>query len=55
MEHFKYVGLPWELCLAETNKTLVLNDLRGRATVQTNSQIRTGRDSVIARMPGAEK
>ena len=55
MEHFKYAGLPWELGLAETHKTLVLIDLRCRATMQTNSQIRTGRDSVIACMPGAEK
>ncbi len=37
----KYAGLPWELGLAETHQTLVLNDLRGRVTVQTDGQIRT--------------
>ncbi|POY76879.1 putative Glutamate synthase (NADH) [Rhodotorula taiwanensis] len=40
----KYAGLPWELGLAETHQTLVLNDLRGRVTLQTDGQIRTGRD-----------
>ncbi|KAK3076847.1 glutamate synthase [NADH], partial [Coniosporium uncinatum] len=40
----KYAGLPWELGLAETHQTLVLNDLRGRVIVQTDGQLRTGRD-----------
>ncbi|KAH8829512.1 hypothetical protein DL96DRAFT_1598411 [Flagelloscypha sp. PMI_526] len=51
----KYAGLPWELGLAETHQTLVLNDLRGRVTVQTDGQIRTGRDIAIACMLGAEE
>ncbi|KAK2770623.1 glutamate synthase [NADH] [Emmonsiellopsis sp. PD_33] len=41
----KYAGLPWELGLAETHQTLVLNDLRGRVIVQTDGQLRTGRDN----------
>ncbi len=44
----KYAGLPWELGLAETHQTLVLNDLRGRVVVQTDGQLRTGRDIAIA-------
>ncbi|KAL1683582.1 hypothetical protein EV122DRAFT_257975 [Schizophyllum commune] len=51
----KSAGLPWELGLAETHQTLVLNDLRGRVTVQTDGQIRTGRDIAIACMLGAEE
>ncbi|KAJ8327840.1 glutamate synthase [NADH] [Batrachochytrium dendrobatidis] len=51
----KYAGLPWELGLAETHQTLVLNDLRGRVTLQTDGQIKTGRDVVIACMLGAEE
>ncbi|KAG0268715.1 glutamate synthase [NADH] [Actinomortierella ambigua] len=51
----KYAGLPWELGLAETHQTLVLNDLRGRVIVQTDGQIRTGRDVVIAGLLGAEE
>ncbi|KAL5511690.1 GLT1 [Sanghuangporus vaninii] len=51
----KFAGLPWELGLAETHQTLVLNDLRGRVTVQTDGQIRTGRDIAIACMLGAEE
>lgn len=51
----KYAGLPWELGLAETHQTLVLNDLRGRVTVQTDGQIRTGRDIAIACLLGAEE
>ena len=51
----KYAGLPWELGLAETHQTLVLNDLRGRVTVQTDGQIRTGRDIAIATLLGAEE
>ncbi|ODV90873.1 hypothetical protein CANCADRAFT_31714 [Tortispora caseinolytica NRRL Y-17796] len=51
----KYAGLPWELGLAETHQTLVLNDLRGRVTVQTDGQIRTGRDIAVACLLGAEE
>ena len=51
----KYAGLPWELGLAETHQTLVLNDLRGRIIVQTDGQIRTGRDVAIACLLGAEE
>ena len=51
----KYCGLPWELGLAETQQTLVLNDLRGRVTVQTDGQIKTGRDVAIAFLLGAEE
>ncbi len=51
----KYAGLPLELGLAETHQTLVLNDLRGRVTVQTDGQLRTGRDLAIATLLGAEE
>ncbi|HKJ04283.1 MAG TPA: glutamate synthase large subunit [Geopsychrobacteraceae bacterium] len=51
----KHAGLPWEIGLAETQQTLVLNDLRGRIIVQTDGQLRTGRDVVIAAMLGAEE
>jgi len=51
----KYAGLPWELGLAETQQTLVLNDLRGRTRIQTDGQFKTGRDVVIAALLGAEE
>lgn len=51
----KYAGLPWELGLAETHQTLVLNDLRGRVTVQTDGQLKTGRDVAVACLLGAEE
>ena len=51
----KHAGLPWELGLAETHQTLVLNDLRSRVVVQTDGQIKTGRDMVIAALLGAEE
>ncbi|KAI9885309.1 MAG: glutamate synthase [NADH] [Watsoniomyces obsoletus] len=51
----KYAGLPFELGLAETHQTLVLNDLRGRVIVQTDGQLRTGRDVAIACLLGAEE
>ncbi|CAK9435930.1 uncharacterized protein LODBEIA_P05460 [Lodderomyces beijingensis] len=51
----KYAGLPWELGLAESHQTLVLNDLRGRVVLQTDGQIRTGRDIAIACLLGAEE
>lgn len=51
----KYAGLPFELGVAETHQTLVLNDLRGRVVVQTDGQLRTGRDIAIATLLGAEE
>jgi len=51
----KHAGLPWELGIAETHQTLVLNDLRSRVTLQTDGGLRTGRDVVIAAMLGAEE
>ena len=51
----KHAGTPWEIGLAETQQTLVLNDLRGRIIVQTDGQLRTARDVVIAAMLGAEE
>ena len=51
----KHAGAPWELGLAETQQTLVLNDLRDRIVVQTDGQLKTGRDVVIAALLGAEE
>lgn len=51
----KHAGLPWELGLAETHQTLVMNDLRSRVRLQTDGQLKTGRDVVIAAMLGAEE
>ena len=51
----KHAGVPWEIGLAETQQTLVLNDLRGRIVVQTDGQLRTARDVVIAALLGAEE
>ncbi|MEE2778539.1 MAG: glutamate synthase large subunit [Acidobacteriota bacterium] len=51
----KHAGLPWELGLAETHQTLVLNDLRSRVIVQTDGQLKTGRDVVVAALLGAEE
>ncbi|MDG1462821.1 MAG: glutamate synthase large subunit, partial [Gammaproteobacteria bacterium] len=51
----KHAGLPWELGLAETHQTLVMNDLRSRVTVQTDGGLKTGRDVVIAALLGAEE
>ncbi|MFO7848200.1 MAG: glutamate synthase large subunit [Balneolaceae bacterium] len=51
----KHAGLPWELGLAETHQTLVLNDLRSRVSLETDGQIKTGRDIVIAALLGAEE
>jgi glutamate synthase domain-containing protein 2/glutamate synthase domain-containing protein 1/glutamate synthase domain-containing protein 3 len=51
----KHAGVPWELGLAETQQTLVLNDLRGRIIVQTDGQLKTGRDIAIAVLLGAEE
>ncbi len=51
----KHAGIPWELGLAETHQTLVLNNLRSRIAVETDGQLKTGRDVVIATMLGAEE
>ncbi|MFA5095753.1 MAG: glutamate synthase large subunit [Candidatus Omnitrophota bacterium] len=51
----RHAGLPWELGLAETHQTLVLNNLRSRVRLQTDGQMRTGRDVAIAAMLGAEE
>ena len=51
----KHAGLPWELGIAETHQTLVLNDLRSRVRLETDGQIKTGRDVVIACLLGAEE
>jgi glutamate synthase (NADPH/NADH) large chain len=51
----KHAGLPWELGVAETHQTLVLNDLRSRVVIQTDGQLKTGRDVAIAAMLGAEE
>lgn len=51
----KHAGLPWELGMAETHQTLVMNDLRSRVVVQTDGQLKTGRDIAIAALLGAEE
>ena len=51
----KHAGLPWELGVAETHQTLVLNDLRSRIVVETDGQLKTGRDVVVAALLGAEE
>jgi glutamate synthase domain-containing protein 2/glutamate synthase domain-containing protein 1/glutamate synthase domain-containing protein 3 len=50
-----FAGIPWEIGLAETQQTLVLNDLRSRIWVQTDGQLKTGRDVVIAALLGADE
>jgi glutamate synthase (NADPH/NADH) large chain len=55
MTSIKHAGSPWEVGLAETHQTLVLNKLRGRTAVQTDGGLRTGRDVVIAAMLGADE
>jgi len=51
----KYAGVPWEIGLAETQQTLVMNDLRGRIRVQTDGGLKTGRDVVVAALLGADE
>jgi len=51
----KHAGLPWELGIAETHQTLVLNNLRSRIVVETDGQLKTGRDIVVAALLGAEE
>ena len=52
MSSIKHAGLPWELGISETHQTLVLNDLRSRVRLQTDGQMRTGRDVAIAAILG---
>ena len=51
----KHAGLPWELGLAETHQTLVMNNLRSRIVIETDGQMKTGRDVAIAALLGAEE
>ncbi|AOS46374.1 Ferredoxin-dependent glutamate synthase 1 [Lacunisphaera limnophila] len=51
----QHAGLPWELGLAETHQTLVLNNLRSRIAVETDGQLKTGRDVIVAALLGAEE
>ncbi|MFM8348389.1 MAG: glutamate synthase large subunit, partial [Bacteroidota bacterium] len=55
LSSIRHAGLPWEIGLAEAHQTLVRNKLRGRVTLQTDGQIRTGRDLAIAALLGAEE
>ncbi len=55
LSSISHAGLPWELGLAETHQTLVKNKLRDRITLQTDGQIRTGKDVAIATLLGAEE
>ena len=55
LSSIKHAGIPWELGLAETQQTLLLNDLRSRIRVQTDGKLQTGRDVTIAALLGAEE
>ncbi|MFA6379115.1 MAG: glutamate synthase large subunit, partial [Candidatus Omnitrophota bacterium] len=55
LSSIKHAGVPWELGLAETQQTLVLNHLRSRIRVQTDGQMKTGRDVIVAALLGAEE
>jgi glutamate synthase domain-containing protein 2/glutamate synthase domain-containing protein 1/glutamate synthase domain-containing protein 3 len=55
LSSIRHAGLPWELGLSETHQTLLLNDLRSRVRLQTDGQMRTGRDVAIAALLGAEE
>jgi glutamate synthase (ferredoxin) len=55
LSSIKHAGTPWELGLAETHQTLVLNNLRSRIYVETDGQLKTGRDVAIAALLGAEE
>jgi glutamate synthase (ferredoxin) len=55
LSSIKHAGTPWELGLAETQQTLVLNDLRSRIYVEADGQLKTGRDVVVAALLGAEE
>jgi len=51
----KHAGVPWELGIAETHQTLVMNNLRSRVVLQTDGQLKTGRDVAVAALLGAEE
>ncbi len=55
LSSIKHAGTPWELGLAETHQTLVLNNLRSRIYVETDGQLKTGRDVAVAALLGAEE
>ena len=55
LSSIRYAGLPWELGLAEAHQTLVLNGLRDRVRLETDGQMKTGRDVVIAALLGADE
>jgi glutamate synthase domain-containing protein 2/glutamate synthase domain-containing protein 3 len=55
LSSIKHAGTPWELGLAETHQTLVLNNLRSRVYVETDGQLKTGRDIAVAALLGAEE
>ena len=55
LSSIKHAGLPWELGLSETHQVLVMNDLRGRVRLQTDGQMRTAKDVVVAALLGAEE
>ncbi len=55
LSSIKHAGIPWELGLAETQQTLVLNGLRGRIRVQADGQLKTGRDVMVAALLGADE
>ncbi|HAH38614.1 MAG TPA: hypothetical protein DCL81_19750, partial [Algoriphagus sp.] len=54
LSSIRHAGLPWELGLSEAHQTLVKNNLRSRVVLQTDGQLRTGRDLAIATLLGAE-
>ena len=55
LSSIKHAGIPWELGLSEAHQTLMLNNLRGRVRLQTDGQLKTGKDVVIAALLGAEE
>jgi glutamate synthase domain-containing protein 2/glutamate synthase domain-containing protein 1/glutamate synthase domain-containing protein 3 len=55
LSSIKHAGLPWELGVAETQQVLVQNDLRSRVILQTDGQLKTGRDAIVAALLGAEE
>ncbi|HEX9484791.1 MAG TPA: glutamate synthase large subunit [Gemmatimonadaceae bacterium] len=55
LSSIKRAGIPWEIGLSEAHQTLILNDLRGQVRLQTDGQLKTGRDVVIAALLGAEE
>jgi glutamate synthase (NADPH/NADH) large chain len=55
LQSIKHAGIPWEMGLAETQQTLVMNGLRGRINVETDGQLKTGRDVAVAALLGAEE